>query len=105
MLCVLHLHSSIPGRHSTGTPGVYPRVGHLTTHNVLPLLCSGCMWKVGLCLPGIFLWLRFCLTAAQQSCRPDGGVIGCSQAERQRLAAIPGMINQNQPEAQEMNDA
>jgi hypothetical protein len=27
------------------------------------------------------------------------------QAERQRLAAIPGMINQNQPEAQEMNDA
>ena len=27
------------------------------------------------------------------------------QAERQRLAAIPGMMNQNQPEAQEMNDA
>jgi hypothetical protein len=27
------------------------------------------------------------------------------QAERQRLAAIPGMINQNQAEAQEMNDA
>lgn len=69
--CLCHLHSSIPGGgHSTDTPGVYPSVGHLTTHNVLPRLCTGCMWKVELCLPGSILWLRFCLTAASKVAGP-----------------------------------
>lgn len=50
----------------------------------------------------VFLLGR-CIPAMFQHELLSPAVVATLQAERQRLAAIPGMINQ--PEAQEMNDA